>query len=83
MDESDGMSYSADIFQALGRHDIAANLRWSETRWAEESNVLDVLDQVRLIHARNKRFPYYCVNCRSPLPCTTIRALDEWNGVRP
>jgi hypothetical protein len=32
--------------------------------------------QVRLIHARNERFPYYCVNCRSAHPCKTIRALD-------
>ena len=31
--------------------------------------------RVKAIHARNTRFPHYCVNCRGPWPCKTIRAL--------
>lgn len=32
--------------------------------------------EVRLIHARNERFPYFCVNCRAPYPCRTVQVLD-------
>ena len=39
-------------------------------------NMALAIAEVRLIHRRNERYPYFCVNCRAPHPCRTIRALD-------
>jgi hypothetical protein len=38
--------------------------------------IVAALARVRLVHARNTHHPHYCVNCRAPYPCKTIRALD-------
>jgi len=37
--------------------------------------LLAALVRVREIHARNEHYPHYCVSCRAPYPCSTIRAL--------
>jgi hypothetical protein len=33
--------------------------------------------RIQHIHRRNEHHPHYCVTCRGPHPCSTIRALDE------
>lgn len=39
--------------------------------------LVTALVRVREIHARNEHYPHYCVNCRAPHPCSTMRALQE------
>jgi hypothetical protein len=37
--------------------------------------LVEALARVQQIHSRNEHYPHYCVTCRAPHPCRTIRAL--------
>lgn len=49
---------------------------WAATLFDQRDAALEAVARVRLIHARNGHFPYYCVNCRSTHPCKTIQVID-------
>lgn len=57
-------------FAAAARTDVPALLD-------EVERLRAAVARVAHVHRRNEHHPHYCVTCRAPHPCSTIRALDQ------